>query len=341
VNAVGETGKGVFEIAGEAPGRNPDRIREYHNRLRDLSVESGVTQTWGMFSVRAAPELWRPYFDLLDETAEAGGRMYAQVHSRALNTLLSFESHTPFDKWELWSDIRALPLAEQKVKLRDPALKAKLVEIASREYTGPKVVGAEPRPPEWDFVYPMSDMIYDQPSMGGLARAKGVNPVELMIDMALEHDFKIFFRQPIANENQDHVLEMMKHPRSVVTFSDSGAHVAQIMDSSLQTHLLSYWVREKQALSLEEAVRQITYNTATMWGLHDRGLLREGMAADVVIFDPKTIGARLPEIVHDLPAGAKRLKQTADGLLHTIVNGEILLSNNEHSGAVPGRLLRS
>jgi N-acyl-D-amino-acid deacylase len=341
VNAVGETGKGVFEIAGEAPGRNPERIREYHNRLRDLSVESGVTQTWGMFSVRVAPELWRPYFDLLDETAEAGGRMYAQVHSRALNTLLSFESHTPFDKWELWSDIRALPLEEQKVKLRDPALKAKLVEIANREYTGPKVVGAEPRPPEWDFVYPMSDMVYDQPSMAELARAKGVNPVELMIDMALEHDFKIFFRQPIANENQDHVLEMMKHPRSVVTFSDSGAHVAQIMDSSLQTHLLSYWVREKQALSLEEAVRQITYNTATMWGLHDRGLLREGMAADVVIFDPKTIGARLPQIVHDLPAGAKRLKQTADGIKHTLVNGEILLTDNEHSGAVPGRLLRS
>jgi N-acyl-D-aspartate/D-glutamate deacylase len=341
VNAVGETGKGVFEIAGEAPGRNPERIREYHNRLRDLSVESGVTQTWGMFSVRVAPELWRPYFDLLDETAEAGGRMYAQVHSRALNTLLSFESHTPFDKWELWSDIRALPLEEQKVKLRDPALKAKLVEIANREYTGPKVVGAEPRPPEWDFVYPMSDMVYDQPSMAELARAKGVNPVELMIDMALEHDFKIFFRQPIANENQDHVLEMMKHPRSVVTFSDSGAHVAQIMDSSLQTHLLSYWVREKQALSLEEAVRQITYNTATMWGLHDRGLLREGMAADVVIFDPKTIGARLPQIVHDLPAGAKRLKQTADGIKHTLVNGQILLTDNEHSGAVPGRLLRS
>ncbi len=341
VNAVGETGKGVFEIAGEAPGRNPERIREYHNRLRDLSVESGVTQTWGMFSVRVAPELWRPYFDLLDETAEAGGRMYAQVHSRALNTLLSFESHTPFDKWELWSDIRALPLEEQKVKLRDPALKAKLVEIANREYTGPKVVGAEPRPPEWEYVYPMSDMDYDQPSMAELARAKGVNPVELMIDMALEHDFKIFFRQPIANENQDHVLEMMKHPRSVVTFSDSGAHVAQIMDSSLQTHLLSYWVREKQALTLEEAVRQITYNTATMWGLHDRGLLREGMAADVVIFDPKTIGARLPQIVHDLPAGAKRLKQTADGIKHTLVNGEILLTDNEHSGAVPGRLLRS
>ena len=341
VNAVGETGKGLFEIAGEAPGRDPERIAEYHGRLRDLAVESGVPQTWGMFSVRAAPDLWRPYFDLLDETAAAGGRMYAQVHSRALSSLLSFESNTPFDNWEYWSEFRQLPLAEQAAKMRNPEIKAKLVEVASREYTGPRIVGAEARPPEWDFIYPMDDMVYDKPSMAELARAKGVHPVELMIDMALERDLKMFFRQPIANEDQSQVLDMMKHPRSVITFSDSGAHVSQMMDSSLQTHLLSYWVREKQAMTLEEAVKQITYNTATMWGLHDRGLIREGMAADLVVFDPKTIGARMPDVVHDLPAGAKRLKQTADGILNTVVNGEILLTNNEHSGAVPGQLLRS
>jgi N-acyl-D-aspartate/D-glutamate deacylase len=341
VNAMGETGKGIFEIAGEAPGRDPERIREYHTRLRDLAVESGVTQTWGMFSVKVAPDFWRPYFDLLDETALAGGRMFAQVHSRALNNILSFESNMPYDNWELWKDIRALPLAEQKAKLADPATKAKLVEIANREYTGPRIVGAELRPPDWDYVFAMDDMAYDKPSMAQLARERGVNPVELMIDMALEKDLKMFFRTPIANENQDHVLEMMKHPRSVVTFSDSGAHVSQIMDSSLQTHLLSYWVREKQAMSLEEAVRQITYNTATLWGLHDRGLLREGMAADVVVFDPDTIGPRMPEVVTDLPAGATRLKQTADGIMHTIVNGDVVLTNNEYSGATPGRLLRS
>jgi N-acyl-D-aspartate/D-glutamate deacylase len=136
VNAVGETGKGLFEIAGEAPGRDPERIAEYHGRLRDLAVESGVPQTWGMFSVRAAPDLWRPYFDLLDETAAAGGRMYAQVHSRALSSLLSFESNTPFDNWEYWSEFRQLPLAEQAAKMRNPEIKAKLVEVASREYTG-------------------------------------------------------------------------------------------------------------------------------------------------------------------------------------------------------------
>jgi N-acyl-D-aspartate/D-glutamate deacylase len=340
VNAMGTTGKGVFEIAGEAPGRDPDRQREYFNRLRDLAVESGVTQTWGMFSVRAAPELWRPFFDLLDETAAAGGRMYAQVHTRALNVMLSFEANTPFDKWDVWKDLRALPLAEQKIRLRDPALKAKLVEVASRPYTGPRVVGAEARPPEWDYVYPMADMRWDQPSMAALAAARGVHPVELMIDLALEHDFHIYFRQPIANEDQDHVLEMMRHPRSLVTFSDSGAHVSQIMDSSLQTHLLSYWVRERQAFTLEQAVRRITYDTATVWGFHDRGLVRQGMAADLVVFDPATVGARMPEVVNDLPAGARRLKQVAEGIRHTIVNGTVVLTDNEPSGDHPGRLLR-
>jgi N-acyl-D-aspartate/D-glutamate deacylase len=340
VNAMGETGKGIFEIAGEAPGRDPARIREYHERLRDLAVESGVPQTWGMFSIRVAPDFWRPYFDLLEETAAMGGRMFAQTHSRALNVLLSFKAHTPFDKWDVWKEVRALPLDEQKARLADPVLKAKLVEIASREYTGPRVVGAEARPPDWDWVYPMAEMRYDQPSMAALAAERGVHPAALMIDLALEHDFDIFFRQPIANENQDDVLEMMKHPRSAVTFSDSGAHVAQIMDSSLQTHLLSYWVREKQAFTLEEAVRQITYNTATLWGFHDRGLVREGMAADLLVFDPDTVGACLPEVVHDLPAGAKRLKQTATGMRHTIVGGEVLLTDNEHTGATPGRLLR-
>ena len=341
VNAVGETGKGIFEIAGESPGRNPERIRDYHDRLRDLAVESGVTQTWGMFSLKVAPDFWRPYFDLLNETAEAGGRMFAQVHSRALNNIFSFESSTPFDNWDVWSDFRRLPLDEQCARMKsDGELKAKLIEVASGEYTGPRIVGAELRPPDWDCVFMMDDMIYDKPSLAQMARQHSANPVELMIDLSLEQDLKLFFRTPIANEDQSHVLEMIKHPRSVVTFSDSGAHVSQIMDSSLQTHLLSYWVREKEALTLEEAIRQITYNTATVWGFHDRGLLREGMKADVVVLDPDTVGPAMPELVYDLPGGARRLKQTADGMMHTIVNGEILLTDNEHSGATPGQLLR-
>jgi len=125
-----------------------------------------------------------------------------------------------------------------------------------------------------------------------------------------------------------------------VTFSDSGAHVSQIMDSSLQTHLLSHWVREKQAFTLEEAVKMLSCDNATQFGFHDRGLLREGLAADIVVFDADTVGARMPEVVADLPAGSKRLKQKCDGMMATIVNGQVLLRDNEPTGALPGRLLR-
>ena len=176
--------------------------------------------------------------------------------------------------------------------------------------------------------------------MDEAAKEAGVSAPELMIDLALSSDFKVIFRQPIANELDEDVIEMMKHPRSVVTFSDSGAHVSQIMDSSLQTHIFSHWVREKQALTLEEAVRMVTLEPALQWGFHDRGLLRVGAAADIVVFDPNTIAANMPEVVHDLPSGSKRLKQTARGIKNTIVNGEIFLENNEPTESRSGQLLR-
>src|SRR5205085_4545056 len=148
-----------------------------------------------------------------------------------------------------------------------------------------------------------------------------------------------FFIQPIVNEDQDLVLAMMRHPRSVVTFSDSGAHVSQIMDSSIQTHLLGYWVRERQALTLEQAIRKITFDLASFWGLNGRGLLRQGNMADVVIFDADKIAPEMPTLEYDLPAGARRLKQKSTGIRATIVNGEVLLRDNQHTGALPGRLL--
>ncbi len=339
VHAMGEMGAGVFEIAGEAPGRDPERQREYFDRLKRLAVDSGVPVTFGMFSVRAAPDMWRDYFDLADETAAEGGRMFIQAHSRSLSVLLSFETYTPFDKWDVWADVRSKPLAEQKQLLANPDIKRKLVAVASGPYEGPRVVGAEARPPKWEWVWLLNED-GTETRMSDLARQRGVHPVEAMIDVAIERDLKAFFRQPIANELQEHVLEMMQHKRSVVTFSDSGAHVAQIMDSSLQTHLLSHWVREQGAFSLEDAVRMITFDTASAWGLHDRGLVREGLNADLLVFDPERIRPQMPEVVHDLPAGGKRLKQKADGLSASIVNGEVMLQDNEATGALPGQLVR-
>ena len=333
-------GAGLVEIAGEPRGADSDKARIYYEGLSKLAVETGRPITFGLFNRRKTPGAWRTTFDIIERTAQRGGRMFAQVHSRALNVLLSFETQLPFDKWELWCEMRAKPLAEQKKALLDPDMRRRLVEIASKPYEGPQVRGTEARPPEWDWIYAMDKIQGPHKSMAELARQKNTHPVELMIDMALERDMKFFMVQPIANENQTEALELMKHPRSVVTFSDSGAHVSQIMDSSLQTHLLSHWVREKQAFALEEAVKLITCDIATQFGFHDRGLLREGMAADIAVFDPNTVGPRMPEVVCDLPAGAKRLRQKADGMRATIVNGQVVLRDNEPTGNLPGQLLR-
>ena len=341
VNAIGRTGTGMFEIAGEAVGRDPEKIADYHGRLKALAVESGVPITWGLFANRRAPEVWPRYLALLDDVAEAGGTMFAQVHSRSLCVIYTFESHLPFDSWDVWRDIRRLPLSEQKARLADPTLQAKLVDVASRPSERHKARGVTANPPDWDWLFVMRDTTGHDKSVAELAQERGVSPARFMIEQALADDLKTLFRMPINNENDADVLAMMKHPHSVVTFSDSGAHVSQIMDSSLQTNVFSQWVRERQALTVEEAVQMVTSEPAKRWGLKDRGLLTEGMAADIAVFDPAQIAPNMPEIVHDLPAGAKRFKQTATGIKATVVNGEVLLEDNVHTGAASGRLLRS
>ena len=340
VGVMGDLGAGIFEIAGEDTGAEGARLDDYLARLKALAVDTSVPVTYGMFSSRRAPDYWRHYFKLADETAAAGGRMFIQVHSRSLNILLSFETMMPFDRIPAWKEIRKLPLAEQEVALRNPETRRKLVEAARERGQADRGVGAEARSANFKWIFPLLRPTPPHRSIAEIADAEHKDPVDVIIDLALAKNLKQFFMQTLVNEDQDRVLEMMKHPRSVVTFSDSGAHVSQIMDSSLQTHVLSHWVREKQALTLEQAIRMMSFVPAYHWGLQGRGLLREGNFADVMVFDPEKITPKLPELAHDLPAGAKRLKQKSEGLLATVVNGQVLLRNNEHTGALPGKLLR-
>jgi N-acyl-D-aspartate/D-glutamate deacylase len=341
VGAMGEQNAGIFEIAGEGVDRmtGDPGVREWHTRLRDLAVESGRPVTFGIFSRRESPGTWKKYLDLLDETAAMGGRMFAQAHSRSLSSLLSFKTQMPFDRLPVWKDIRALPVEEQKRRLSDPALRPRLVEASSAR-DGRKALGTEARPADYDWLYVFDTVEGPHRSVAQVARERRQHPAETMIDLALEKDLDFFFLQPVANEDQDVALEIMRHPRTVTTFSDSGAHVSQLMDSSLQTHLLYHWVRTKHAFTLERAVQMLTQVPATLWGFHDRGLIREGMAADLVVFDPDTIMAEMPEVVDDLPAGARRLVQRTRGVAATVVNGQVLLRNGKPTGALPGQLLR-
>ena len=273
VGVMGELGAGIFEIAGEDTGRDPERIREYQERLKALAVETGVPVTYGMFTMRRAPDSWQSYYELADETAAAGGRMFLQVHSRSLNAVLSFETNTPFDRLPTWRRLKKMgSLEEKEAALRNPDFRRKLVEEAhEQEPDGGRGTGPEARAADYDWLFVMDQPNPPHRSIAEIATAQGKDPVEAFIDLALDKGLKQFYLQPLANEDQDQALEMIKHPRSVVTFSDSGAHVSQIMDSSLQTHLLSYWVREKGQVTLEEAVRMLSFVPASQWGLSGRG----------------------------------------------------------------------
>ena len=180
------------------------------------------------------------------------------------------------------------------------------------EFQGGGAATTDPRKP--DYANPLPDVRREVGRSRALPtwlRARGRNPVEVMLDLMAENE-DLMFVQPLVNEKPLEVREMLKKPRARSRPSpNSGAHVCQEMGSSLQTHLLSYWVRDKQAFTLEEAVRMLTFENAAAWDMHDRGLLRAGHAADIVVFDEEGIEPRLPTVETDLPGGARRLVQKA------------------------------
>ena len=338
VDVLREVDGGPFEIAQEPvlfADSDPVARAEFFGRLRSLAVESGVTVTFGLPPLSIDEQL-----DLLDSTAAAGGCMFGQSHSRGISVALSFRTNLPFDVLPEWRQVRSLPLDEQVRALRDPDTRRVLVAAASDITKYPKGIGGEPRPPRYDIMTVLDDAVTQNRTVASLAAEQGLHPVEIMIDRAIASRLEQFFLQPLHAAPESDLLRIMRHPRTVMSFSDSGAHVGQIIDSSIYTHLLGYWVRQCEAFSLAEAVRMITLAPAVAWGFADRGLVREGLVADLNVFDPATIGPRIPTVVSDLPGGGRRLEQRADGFAATVVAGQVVIREGEHTGVHPGQLLR-
>ncbi|MGW0661596.1 N-acyl-D-amino-acid deacylase family protein [Streptodolium elevatio] len=336
VGVLAEEGAGVFEITHEpAAARGDEEREEYFARLRDLAAETGVPFNFGVSGRGGVFHGLR----LLDAIAAAGGVAYGLGHSRGINTVTSFRTKTAFDKLPLWREIRTLPLEEQRKAYEDPDTRAKLVDIADNGPYG-RAIGAEARRPDFERM-----RVYDRPmpplrTVADVARERGTHPVETVLDLALETDFHQFFIQAVVSDEPADLLPVLRHPRAVMTFTDSGAHVGSMADASLHTLLLGYWVRQEGAFSLEEAVRMITLAPAIAWGFHDRGMVREGMAADLNVIDPATVAPLMPEVAYDIPGGAYRLRQRATGIHATVVAGRVAFRDGVHTGALPGRLVR-
>ena len=345
VGAMAALNSGIFQIGPDISGGEAQRA--CLDQLRRIALDSGRPIMFGMLATKQGidPNPWDFQTRFMDETVALGGRMYGQATTRSINAVFSLRSYLPFDVLPGWKAVRALPLAEQKQRLADPEVRRRLIAeeatMKPRDATlqGGGAATTNPRKPDYDNLFPMLSVDWDDPSVGELSRRHNKHPVEVIVDLALENDNRVFV-QPIVNESPADVLNLLKHPRTLATFSDSGAHVCQEMGSSLQTHLLSYWVRAKQQFTLEEAVRMLTFDNASAWELPDRGLLRSGYAADLVVFDEARIKPQLPTVEQDLPGGARRLVQKADGIAATIVNGAVAVENGEATGHSAGRVLK-
>lgn len=329
VGIMAEMDQGVFEISRGHP-LPPDVATEFRTRLKNLAVSSGRPITFGVFSDSNEPGAWKRLLDTVAETNAAGGQMIAQAHSNTMYQYHTLRTTFPFDSLEPWRVLKNMGADERKMTLADTDRRHRLV-AAARDM---------PRPPDYHRLMLFEHIQGPDTSVAERARQTGCEPAEVILDHVLSSDADIFFRTPIANLHGEEIQEVLQHPNSVVTFSDSGAHVSQIADFSLQTHFLSHWVRNREAFSLEHAVKRITSDITRGWGFNDRGILETGKKADITIFDADNVAPRMPETANDLPLQAIRLRQEANGIHATVVNGQILIRNGEPAGALPGRVLK-
>jgi N-acyl-D-aspartate/D-glutamate deacylase len=174
-----------------------------------------------------------------------------------------------------------------------------------------------------------------------IAKEQGKTPLDAFLDLAVEEQLDTVFSLGEINMDTEAVAQILGSPYAVVGLSDGGAHVQFHSNVSNPTRLLGYWVREKGIMSLELAVRRLTFDSATAFGIYDRGLIQPGMAADLVVFDPDTVRPVAEDKVHDFPANGWRMRELAEGIHYTVVNGEVLLEKGTHTGSHPGRVLHN
>lgn len=345
IAAMGALGAGLFQTGPDITSRQDNLA--FLERMRGYALTHRRPIMFGIVTTRQGdnPPAWQDQARVISEVNAAGGRMFAQGTTRSINAVFSMKSYLPFDVLPAWKPVRALPIEEQKRKMRDPAVRRELVaaEAAMKprdnRMQGGGAATTDPRQPDYDNLYALTGVDWNDPTVSELARASGRHPVEVMLDAMLEDENRIFM-QPIVNENRDDILGMLSDDHTLATFSDSGAHVAQEMGSSLQTHFLHYWVNQRQAFTLEHAIRKITHDNARAFELPERGLVKEGYRADLVLFDADRIRPKLPTVETDLPGGARRLVQKAEGIRAMIVNGAVTLEDGAPTGTYAGEVIR-
>jgi len=338
-DVLGRRGRGVFEVAPrfEQPGADYAGTRAEVHWMAEVQRRTGRPVTFGVAQSDLGPELYQRIYEAVDTEAAAGGVLRPQTTARGIGLLFGLANRTFFGASPAWRDLQALPFADRVGALEDASRRELLIEEGRRH-----------QPVGFDFrgVYVMRgpDAHYDYTETDSLAHhaaAAGEDIVEAFVRISRETKGRALFSFPFLNQKMSAVEEMLSHPQTAIGLADSGAHVGLIMDAGLPTWLLSYWVRDRGTFTLEDGVRRMTSDTATLFGVDDRGVLAPGMFADVNLIELDALALPLPEYVYDFPHGAGRYVQQGRGYEATIVNGEVFMERGEHAGALAGVTLRS
>jgi N-acyl-D-aspartate/D-glutamate deacylase len=346
---LGELGTGVFELAAAgALGEDlaaPEREVAW---MRRLAAETGRPVSFALNQNNADPDQWRKLLELAADAYAAGAPVRPQVTARTVSVLVGFQTFHPFSFTPTWGRamLGLMPWADQVGRIRsEPDLRRQLLEDAAGFDHDPIVQG---------FMAPDRTFLLGDPpdyepapakSVAGIAAARGAGVWDTFLDLLLGDDGRELLNAPVLNYS-DGDLEatraMLVHPVTVFGLGDGGAHAGQTCDASTTTFMLTHWARDRRTgrIPLEEAVRQITSVTADLYGLGDRGRLVPGAVGDVNVIDAEALRLHRPELVHDLPGGARRLVQHADGYLYTVKSGAVTFDHGKGTGARPGTLLR-
>ena len=331
IGALSDAGAGIVQ-ATAGPGF-------FISEFADIVRRSGRTFTWtALLAGMMGEGSHRWMLDMNADVQSQGLPVIPQVSCRPL--MFEFQMKEPFifESMPVFQPVSAADLEGKKRIYRDPDFRRRF-----KETFGSAVLSGR-----WERTWIAASRTatnLEERTVSDVATSRGVDPVDLVLDLSLAENLETRFRMAVVNTDENAVGELLQHPATMLGLSDAGAHASQLCDACFATDLLARWVREKKTLSLEQAVRMLTSRPAEVFGLHDRGRLARGVPADVVIFDPERVGASPLRRVQDLPAGADRLVSEATGIDAVIVNGTVLRREGrdalDPAGPLPGRVLRS
>lgn len=339
---VVDGGGGLLQFVPDIPAGGYQPVLQ---TVFDVAEDVGLPLTFTLVVANSGDPTWPDAITMIEKANAAGGDITAQLLPRPIGLIIGLQlTANPFVLYPSYREIAHLPLAERVAEMRKPEVRARI--LADKPGEGHPILYVAQM---WDWIYPLGDNPNYEPdpadSIGARARARGINPMEEAYDRLLDDDGRAMLLVATSNlqsNSLDTVGELLHRDDVVLGLGDGGAHYGMICDASYSTYFLAHWARDRKGgrFTVAEAVRELTSVPARVAGLGDRGRIAVGFKADLNVIDHAGLRLHKPVLAYDLPAGGRRLDQTADGYVATVVSGEIIAENGVPTDARPGKLVR-